>query len=126
MIGSIFVGLPLKICARYKNSAGGGYMKINPRLLCLSSAVTAAILWTAYSALVFSLTFLAINLSGEMAYLNFSNFDWKLTFIQFIVYLIVWSSSAGLTGWLIAAFYNFLSESRKLQEFLDFKRRFYR
>ena len=101
-------------------------MKINPRLLCLSSAVTAAILWTAYSALVFSLTFLAINLSGEMAYLNFSNFDWKLTFIQFIVYLIVWSSSAGLTGWLIAAFYNFLSESRKLQEFLDFKRRFYR
>ena len=45
-----------------------------------------------------------------MGYLNFSNFDWKHTFAQFIVSLIVWSGNAGLTGWLIAAFYNYLSE----------------
>ncbi len=86
-------------------------MKINPRLLSLSSALVVAILWTVYSASVFSLTILAINLSGEMGYLNFSNFDWKHKFIEFIVSLIVWSSAAGLTGWLIAVFYNDLSES---------------
>ena len=85
-------------------------MKINPGLLSLSSAVIVAILWAIYSAAVFSLTILAINLSGEMGYLNFSNFDWKHALIQFIVSLIVWSGSAGLTGWLIAAFYNDLSE----------------
>lgn len=85
-------------------------MKINPGLLSLSSAVIVAVLWTVYSAAVFTLTILAINLSGEMGYLNFSNFDWKHTFIQFIVSLIVWSGSAGLTGWLIATFYNDLSE----------------
>ena len=45
-----------------------------------------------------------------MGYLNFSNFDWKHTFAQFIVSLIVWSGNAGLTGWLIATFYNDLSE----------------
>ena len=85
-------------------------MKINPLLLSLSSAVTVAILWTVYSAAVFSLTIAAINLSGEMGYLNFSNFDWKHVLIQFIVSLVMWSGSAGLTGWLIAAFYNDLSE----------------
>ena len=88
----------------------GECMKINPRLLCLSSAAVVAILWTIYSAAIFALTILAINLSGEMGYLNFSNFDWKHALIQFIVSLIVWSGSAGLTGWLIAAFYNDLSE----------------
>ncbi len=85
-------------------------MKIIPLLLSLSSAVTVAILWTVYSAAVFSLTILAINLSGEMGYLNFSDFDWKHTFIQFSGTLIVWSGIAGLTCWLIAAFYNDLSE----------------
>ena len=58
-------------------------MKINPALLSLSSAVIVAILWTVYSAAVFSLTILAINLSGEMGYLNFSDFDWKHALIQF-------------------------------------------
>lgn len=85
-------------------------MKLNPLLLSLSSAVTVAIFWTVYSAAVFSLTILAINLSGEMGYLNFSNFDWKHALIQFTGTLIVWSGIAGLTGWLIAAFYNDLSE----------------
>ncbi len=85
-------------------------MKINPGLLSLSSAVIVAFLWTVYSASVFSLTILAINLSGEMGHLNFSDFDWKHALIQFTGTLIVWSGSAGLTGWLIAAFYNDLSE----------------
>ena len=85
-------------------------MKINPGLLSLSSAVIVAILWTVYSAAVFSLTILAINLSGETGYLNFSDFDWKHALIKFIGTLIVWSGIAGLTGWLIATFYNDLSE----------------
>jgi len=79
-------------------------MKINPGLLSLSSAVIVAILWTVYSAAIFALTILAVNLSGEIGYLNFSNFDWKHALIQFIGTLIVWSGIAGLTGWLIAAF----------------------
>ena len=84
-------------------------MKINSGLLSLSSAVIVAILWTVYSGSVFALTILAINLSGEMGYLNFSDFDWKPALIQFTGTLILWSGSAGLTGWLIAAFYNDLS-----------------
>jgi len=65
---------------------------INPLSLSLSSAVTVAVLWTVYSAAGFSLTILAINLSGEMGYLHFSDFDWKHTFSQFIVSLILWSA----------------------------------
>lgn len=67
-------------------------MGINPLSLSLSSAVTVAVLWTVYSAAGFSLTILAINLSGEMGYLHFSDFDWKHTFSQFIVSLILWSA----------------------------------
>ena len=81
-------------------------MKINPLLLSLSNAVTIAVLWTMYSAATFSLTILAINLSGEMAYLNFTDFDWRHTFSQFIVSLILWSDSGGITGWLIATVHN--------------------
>ena len=86
-------------------------MKINPKLLSLSSAVIVAILWTVYSGAVFFFTFVAINLSGEMGYLNFSNFDWKNNLIQFLTSLILWGGGAGLTGWLIAEFYNDLSDS---------------
>lgn len=85
-------------------------MKINSLLLSLSSAVTVAVLWTVYSAAAFSLTILAINFSGEMGYLDFSDFDWKHTFSLFSVSLILWSGSAGITGWMIATVYNDLSE----------------
>ncbi len=85
-------------------------MKINSLSLSLSSAATVAILWTVYSAAAFSLTILAINLSGEMGYLDFSDFDWKHTFSQFVVSLLMWSGRAGVTGWVIATVYNELFE----------------
>jgi hypothetical protein len=85
-------------------------MKINSTLLSLSCAAVVAALWAVYSAAVFALTVLAMNLSGEMGYLDFSNFDWKHAFLQFARFLIVWSGVAGLAGWLIGEIYNFLSE----------------
>ncbi len=90
-------------------------MKINPLSLSVSSAAPVAVLCTVYSAAVFSLTILAINLSGEMSYLDFSDFDWKHTFSQFVVNLIVWSGSAGITGWLIAAVYNDLCDTNVMK-----------
>lgn len=50
-----------------------------------------------------------------MSYLDFSDFDWKHTFSQFVVNLIVWSGSAGITGWLIAAVYNDLCDTHVMK-----------
>jgi hypothetical protein len=85
-------------------------MKINPKLLSLACAAVVGALWIVKSVAVFALTVLAMNLSGEAGYLDFSNLDWKHALIQFTGNLFQGVGIAALAGWLIAAAYNFLSE----------------
>ena len=51
-------------------------MKISPPLFGLAAALAAAVLWSVYSFCAFSLLIIAINLSGDLAYTNFGNFEW--------------------------------------------------
>lgn len=86
-------------------------MKINALLLSISCVAVAAILLVAYRVAVFAATIAVMNLSGEMAYLDFGNFDWTASFIRFSCELVKLSGIAGLMGWLVSAFYNLLSET---------------
>jgi hypothetical protein len=52
----------------------------------------------------------AINLSGDMAYTDFSSFEWTGFLSRFLFNLVALSLGAGLTGWLIAGFCNRLNE----------------
>lgn len=86
-------------------------MKINPPSFGLAAALTAAVLWSVYSASVFALLIAAMNLSGDMAYTNFGSFEWMDFLSRFSVNLVALSLGAGLTGWLIAVFYNLKDEN---------------
>ena len=86
-------------------------MKINPPLFGLAAALAAAVLWSVYSFCAFSLLIIAINLSGDLAYTNFGNFEWTHFLSRFLVNLVALSLGADLTGWLIAGFYNYLNEN---------------
>ena len=86
-------------------------MKINPLLFGVAAALAAAVLWSVYSFCAISLLIIAINLSGDLAYTNFGNFEWTNFLSRFLVDLVALSLGAGLTGWLIAGFYNYLNEN---------------
>ena len=85
-------------------------MKINPTTFGLAGAIAATILWSLYSAVVLLLLIVSVNISGDMAYTDFSNFDWKFFVNRFLLFLGALSLSAGIAGWLTAAIYNFLNE----------------
>ena len=70
-------------------------MKINPVLFGLASALAAAVLWSVYRVCVFSLMVIAINLSGDMAYTNFGNFEWTYFLSRFLVNLAALSLGGG-------------------------------
>lgn len=85
-------------------------VEIDSKKLGLAGAAAAAVLWTIYSVTVFLLFILAINLSGDFGYTDFANFEWQPPFMKFILFLIVFSFGAMLTGRLIGKIYNFLIE----------------
>lgn len=84
-------------------------MKINPLSFGLAIALSVAVLWSIYSVGAFSLMVATINLSG--AYTNFGSFDWSYFLSQFLISLIALCIGSGVTGWLIAVFYNCLNEN---------------
>ncbi len=83
-------------------------MKIDPQKLGWAGAIVVGVLWTAYSVVVFLLFFLAINLSGDFAYTDLTNFDWQPPLVKFILYLYILSLGAMLIGKMTAEIYNFL------------------
>ncbi len=83
-------------------------MKLNSFALALSSALTFAVLWVACSLIVVALPGMMMDMSGHMIHANFSMMNWTMTFTGFFIGLIAWSLLAGLTGWLVAVFYNLI------------------
>lgn len=84
--------------------------KINPKLVGLAGVIVAAIYWSVYSAGVFALLVAEVYLSGYYGYTDLSSYNWKPEIARFFAFLIVLSLSAGLTLWLVAAFYNLLNK----------------
>lgn len=82
-------------------------MKINPTLLSISYAAVAAVLWTGDSVSVFASSVAAMNLSGDLVYLDSSKFGWQQMFVQFSVNSTNLSGIAELTEYPITEFYNF-------------------
>lgn len=89
-------------------------MKINPQLFSLAIAFSVVVLWSIYSLSVFSLMVATVKFGGDMAYINFGSFEWTYFLSRFLTYMVVLSLGSGITGWLIAGFYNCLDREPKL------------
>ena len=84
--------------------------KLDPKALALASAATSTVLWIVCSILVALLPGMMMNMTGDMVHTNMGQMSWSLNFVGFSVGLLVWAALFGVTGWLIAVFYNrFLS-----------------
>ena len=81
-------------------------MKLDPKALALASATTSAVLWIVCSILVALLPGMMMNMTGDMVHTNMGQMSWSLNFVGFSVGLLVWAALFGVTGWLIAVFYN--------------------
>lgn len=87
-------------------------MKLQPGALALSSAVTFAVIWIVCSLLVTLLPGMMMGMTGDMIHADMDQMSWSMNFGGFVVGLVIWSLLAGVTGWLIAIFYNrFSSET---------------
>jgi hypothetical protein len=88
-------------------------MKINPTSLSLSFIAVSIAFCTAYFAAVAVLTISALNLGGGDTCSNFCALDWNYDLSRFFKILIVKSCYSGAFGWLLATFYNFLTDEVK-------------
>lgn len=85
-------------------------MKPNPTTFGLSAAIAAAVLWSLYSGIALFFLIVAMNVSGDLAYTDFGNFDWKFFVGRFLAAGVALSLGAGMASWLVAVIYNFVSE----------------
>jgi len=90
-------------------------VKIDPKILGWAGAIAAAVMWTIYSGSVFLLLILAINISGDFGYTDFTNFDLIPPLVKFLLGLCIVMSGAGLTGKMIAEIYNYLIEKSNVK-----------
>ena len=85
-------------------------MKINSLNLALASAITAAIVWTICSLLVWMMPGVMMNTTGNMVHIDMTKSGWMLSPLGFLWGLIVWSLFAGIFAWLLATVYNLLTK----------------
>jgi hypothetical protein len=83
-------------------------VKLNPVKLAIASAVTMAVFWVICSFMVLVMPTMMMSMTGQMVHADLSGFNWTLTLSGFLVGLISWSISAGVTGWILAYIYNVL------------------
>lgn len=82
-------------------------MKLNAGKLAVAAALAFAGVWIICSAMVALLPVAMMNLSGDMLHADLGTMMvWSLDWVGFVVGLIAWSLSAGVTAWLIAMLYN--------------------
>ncbi|HMQ04361.1 MAG TPA: DUF5676 family membrane protein [Pyrinomonadaceae bacterium] len=90
-------------------------MKINPTSFAFAGAITAAILWTVCSLLVWMMPGSMMNTTGSMVHMDMNSSGWELTPMGFIWGLVVWSIFTGVFAWLLAFIYNRLTGSTNSQ-----------
>jgi len=81
-------------------------MKLDEKSLGLAAAASFAVLWVICSGLVALSPGYMMGMSGHMMHADFASMQWALTVPGFVYGLILWSVLAGVSGWLIAYFYN--------------------
>lgn len=83
-------------------------MKCDANKLFAATAAAFAIIWVVCSALVALVPGQMMDMSGHMIHADVEMMSWTLTWGGFVVGLILWSLSAGITAWLIGTIYNSL------------------
>lgn len=81
-------------------------MNIDAKKFGLASAGAFALLWLLCSLVVWGLPALSMDMSGHMLHSDLSHMRWSLSLTGVLLGGLIWSSTAGLTGWLIAWLYN--------------------
>ena len=84
-------------------------MKLNAIKFGLAAAYAVAIIWVFCSLLVVMLPGMSMNMGGYMMHSDFSGMSWHMGVAGFVLGLILWSLTAGIFAWLMAAIYNALS-----------------
>ena len=84
-------------------------MKLNAIKFGLAAAYAVAIIWVFCSLLVVMLPGMSMNMGGYMMHSDFSGMSWHMGVSGFVLGLILWSLTAGIFAWLMAAIYNALS-----------------
>ena len=84
---------------------------IYTKQFALACAVTAALLWSACSALVLLMPQSMMQMTAHMFHADLSQTIWTLTWLGFCIGLVSWSVFSGITGALLAVIYNRLSIS---------------
>lgn len=85
-------------------------MKINASRFAFAGAITTAIVWTVCSLMVWMMPGAMLSTTGHMFHMDMNKFGWMLSPVGFFWGLIVWSVSAGIFAWLLAAIYNRLTK----------------
>lgn len=83
-------------------------MKIDPVRLGFATAAAIAIAWTICVALVAGLPGMSMTMAGSMMHADFASMHWVLSPYGFVIGLLAWSVSGGLTAALVALFYNWM------------------
>tara|TARA_R110002072_G_scaffold110922_2_gene238938 strand:- start:935 stop:1198 length:264 start_codon:yes stop_codon:yes gene_type:complete len=79
---------------------------IKTKVFSAASAVTAAILWIACSALVFALPDAMWQMTAQMLHIELSEMSWAMNWAGFLSGLLSWSALAALSGAILALLYN--------------------
>ncbi len=81
---------------------------IESKKLGMASALCAGLLWFLCSVLVALFPHSMLQMTAHMIHVDLVDIDWTLTWFGFLVGLLGWTILAGVTGTLLAGFYNYL------------------
>lgn len=81
---------------------------IYPKKFAAASALTAAILWIACSALVVAMPDSMWQMTGHMLHVEMTKINWSMNWLGFCVGLVAWAGLSGLAGLMLATVYNAL------------------
>ena len=85
-------------------------MKINPLNFALASTITAAVVWTICSLLVWMMPGAMMNMTTNLFHMEMAKSGFTLSPLGVIWGLIGWSLFAGVFAWILATVYNLLTK----------------
>jgi len=81
-------------------------MKLDATKLGFATGIVFAIIWVICSALVVLLPDMMMQMSGHALHADMGTAHWTMTWMGFVVGLVIWSVLGGVIAWAIAAVYN--------------------
>lgn len=86
-------------------------MKINQLKSALASGITAAIVWSVCSVLVWMVPGGMMTTTANMVHMEMNRGGWILTPTGVVWGLVAWTVFAGIVGWLLSTVYNLLNRN---------------